>query len=45
MYQAQLIAFSTFQTIDTYIIVGLFYLILTLPLSYYMRHLEKKLAN
>ncbi|MCT7750736.1 MAG: amino acid ABC transporter permease, partial [Lactobacillus gasseri] len=23
---------------------GLFYLILTLPLSYYMRHLEKKLA-
>ena len=45
MYQAQLTAFSTFQTIDTYIIVGLFYLILTLPLSYYMRHLEKKLAN
>ncbi len=45
MYQAQLIAFSTFQTIDTYIIVGLFYLILTLPLSYYMRHLEKKLAK
>ena len=45
MYQAQLIAFSTFQTIDTYIIVGLFYLILTLPLSYYMRHLEKKLVN
>ncbi|MCT3536227.1 amino acid ABC transporter permease [Lactobacillus crispatus] len=45
MYQAQLIAFSTFQTIDTYIIVGLFYLILTWPLSYYMRHLEKKLVN
>ena len=45
MYQAQLIAFSTFQTIDTYIVVGLFYLILTLPLSYYMRHLEKKLAK
>ena len=45
MYQAQLIAFSTFQTIDTYIIVGLFYLISTLPLSYYMRHLEKKLVN
>lgn len=45
MYQAQLIAFSTFQTIDTYIIVGLFYLILTFPLSYYMRHLEKKLVS
>lgn len=45
MYQAQLIAFATFKTIDTYVVVGLFYLILTLPLSYYMRHLEKKLAN
>jgi len=45
MYQAQLIAFATFITIDTYVIVGIFYLILTLPLSYYMRHLEKKLAD
>lgn len=45
MYQAQLIAFASFQTIDTYIVVGLFYLVLTLPLSYYLRHLEKKLAN
>lgn len=45
MYQAQLVAFATFQTISTYVIVGIFYLILTLPLSYYMRHLEKKLAN
>lgn len=45
MYQAQLIAFATFRTIDTYVIVGIFYLILTLPLSYYMRHLEKKLAD
>ena len=45
MYQAQLIAFASFQTIDTYVVVGLFYLVLTLPLSYYMRHLEKKLSN
>ncbi len=45
MYQAQLVAFATFQTISTYVIVGIFYLILTLPLSYYMRHLEKKLTN
>lgn len=45
MYQAQSVAFATFKTIPTYIIVGLFYLILTLPLSYYMRHLEKKLAD
>ena len=45
MYQAQLIAFASFQTIDTYVVVRIFYLILTLPLSYYMRHLEKKLAD
>lgn len=32
MYQAQLIAFATFRTIDTYVIVGIFYLILTLLL-------------
>lgn len=44
MYQADVIAFSSFETINTYIVVGLFYLVLTLPLSYYMRHLEKKLA-
>lgn len=42
MYQGDVIASSTFQTIPTYIIVGLFYLILTLPLSYYMQHLENK---
>lgn len=45
MYQADVIAFSSFETINTYVVVGLFYLILTLPLSYYMRHLEKKLAD
>lgn len=42
MYQGDVIASSTFQTIPTYIIVGIFYLILTLPLSYYMQHLENK---
>ncbi|RVU71343.1 MULTISPECIES: amino acid ABC transporter permease [Lactobacillus] len=45
MYQAQIIAFATLKTIDTYVVVGLFYLILTMPLSYYMRYLEKKFAN
>lgn len=45
MYQADVIALSSFQTINTYIVVGLFYLVLTLPLSYYMRHLEKKLSR
>ena len=44
MYEADTIAFSSLETINTYIIVGVFYLILTLPLSYYMRYLEKRLA-
>ena len=41
MYQGDLIASNTFNTFDTYIIVGLFYLILTLPLSYLMNYLDK----
>lgn len=41
MYQGDLIASTTFNTFDTYIIVGLFYLILTLPLSYLMNYLDK----
>lgn len=44
MYQGNLIANDTLKTIPTYFIVGVMYLIITLPLSYYMRHLEKKLA-
>lgn len=44
MYQGNSIANDTLQTIPTYFIVGMMYLIITLPLSYYMRHLEKKLA-
>ncbi|CAH0419508.1 amino acid ABC transporter permease [Periweissella ghanensis] len=44
MYQGNEIASTTFDTIDTYIVVGLFYLVITLPLSYYMRYLENKLA-
>ncbi|AYW48513.1 MULTISPECIES: amino acid ABC transporter permease [Tetragenococcus] len=43
MYQGDLIASTTFITFDTYIIVGIFYLILTLPLSYLMNYLEKRL--
>lgn len=42
MYQGDLIASETFNTFDTYIIVGLFYLVITLPLSYLMVYLEKK---
>lgn len=44
MYQANSIASTTFDTINSYLVVGVLYLIITLPLSYYMRHLEKKLA-
>ena len=44
MYQGDVIASASFETINTYLVVGVFYLILTLPLRYYMRYLEKKLA-
>lgn len=44
MYQGDVIASASFETINTYLVVGMFYLILTLPLSYYMRYLEKKLV-
>lgn len=44
MYQGNLIANDTLATMPTYFIVGVMYLIITLPLSYYMRYLEKKLA-
>ncbi|CAM3079738.1 putative glutamine transport system permease protein [Lactobacillus bombicola] len=44
MYQANTIASTTFDTINSYLVVGILYLIITLPLSYYMQHLEKKLA-
>jgi len=39
-----LIASETFNTFDTYIIVGLFYLIIILPLSYLMVYLERRWA-
>ena len=44
MYQANAIASTTFDTINSYLVVGVLYLIITLPISYYMQHLEKKLA-
>ena len=42
MYQGDIVASNTFQTIPSYVLVSLFYLVLTLPLSYYMQYLEKK---
>lgn len=44
MYQGNAIASQTFDTVNTYVVVGLFYLVITLPISYYMQHLERKLA-
>ncbi|WP_137597057.1 amino acid ABC transporter permease [Paucilactobacillus kaifaensis] len=44
MYQGNMIANDTLQTMPTFFAVGILYLIITMPLSYYMRHLEKKLA-
>lgn len=44
MYQGDLIASTTFNTIGTYTLIGLIYLVLTLPLSYLMKYLETRLA-
>ena len=44
MYQGDIVASNTFQTIPSYVLVGIFYLILTLPMSYSMQYLEKKTA-
>lgn len=40
MYYGDQIAMDTFNTFDTYILVGLFYLIITLPLTWLVRRLE-----
>ncbi len=45
MYYGDVIATDTFDTINTYLFVAMFYLILTLPLSYGSRVLERKLAR
>ncbi|MGY3766617.1 amino acid ABC transporter permease [Vagococcus vulneris] len=44
MYQGDLIASTTFNTLGTYTLIGLFYLFLTLPLSYLMKYLETRLV-
>ncbi|MNC58586.1 putative glutamine ABC transporter permease protein GlnM [compost metagenome] len=45
MYYCDRIATDTFDTINTYIFVAMFYLIITIPLSYSSRVLEKRLAR
>lgn len=42
MYEGNTIASTTFDTINSYLVVGVMYLIITMPLSYYMRYLEKR---
>lgn len=44
MYQGNVIASSSLETIAAYSAVGVLYLVITLPISYYMRYLEKRLA-
>jgi len=45
MYYGDLIANETFNTFDTYILVGLFYLVITVPLTYTMNRIEQRLAT
>lgn len=45
MYFADSVNSETFRTFDTYIFVALFYLALTLPLSYFVRVWERRLAR
>lgn len=42
MYVGNDIASTSFDTINSYLVVGVMYLIITMPLSYYMRYLEKR---
>ncbi|HJE87353.1 amino acid ABC transporter permease [Levilactobacillus brevis] len=44
MYQGNVIASSSLETMAAYSAVGVLYLIITMPISYYMRYLEKRLA-
>ncbi|MCO0832057.1 amino acid ABC transporter permease [Fructobacillus sp. W13] len=43
MYQGNLVAANSFETMAAYAIVGLFYLVITLPLSYGIQALEARL--
>lgn len=45
MYFGDLISADTFVTFDVYIFVGIFYLILTLPLSMLVGYFERRLAR
>ncbi len=40
MYYADFIAMETFNTFDTYILIALFYLVITIPLTLLVKRLE-----
>jgi len=42
MYQGDLVAMSTFQTVPSYCLVAVFYLLITLPINHLMMYLEKR---
>lgn len=44
MYYGDFVAMETFNTFDTYILVGLIYLVITFPLTFATRKLEAKLG-
>ncbi|TYP72443.1 amino acid ABC transporter permease [Paenibacillus methanolicus] len=45
MYYGDIINLETYDTVDTYLFVAMFYLVLTLPLAYTSRLLERRLAR
>ncbi|MFD1953274.1 amino acid ABC transporter permease [Paenibacillus thailandensis] len=45
MYFGDQIAYETYATVETYIYVAVFYLLLTLPLSYMSNRLERRLSK
>lgn len=45
MYAGDLIASTTFNTLGTYTLIGLIYLLMTMPLSYLMRYIETRVAT
>ena len=45
MYYGDLVQSDTFQTFDVYIFVAVFYLLLTIPLSFAVKYLERRLAR
>src|SRR5699024_2227496 len=42
MYQGDIIASTTFTTIETYTMIGFIYLCITLPISYLMKYIEAR---